>query len=94
MTSRAKTPPFPSLPDEPTLKDAAKFAKLSQLALCSITDFNRPYLHLPLISPHLLQKDRFEVDDNEVFVIVRNSYVQLKELLKTVDRAKYSGIYI
>jgi hypothetical protein len=94
MTQQVDHQSFPSKPDVLTFKSVTKFAKLSQLALASITDLDRPYLHLPLISPHILQEERFEVDEDKVFVIQRKSYVDLIGLLNHVDRAKYSGIFL
>jgi hypothetical protein len=93
-TPQVDLPAFPPSPKVFSFENTANFAKLSQLALASITYFNRPFLHLPLISPHRLQPDRFGVSENKVFVIQRKSYAQLKALLKNVNTTKYSGIYL
>ena len=89
-----EAPEFPSLPVF-SLIDVVEFAKKSQRALESV-DFsaNSTTLFLPLITPH--QPDnRFTVDtDHSVFVIMRNEYSILKEVVENMDNNSDGGICV
>ena len=88
------TPEFPSF-SVFSLEDVVEFAKKSQQAVESV-DFsaNSTSLFLPLITPHRLQY-RLTVDkDQSVFVVIRNEYSKLKEVVDNLNNNGYSGIYI
>ena len=79
------TPVFPPKPST-EFDEVQTFANESQRALSSITIPASPAsVYLPLVSPTALQ-DCFEVLDNSVFILVRNSYARLKEEFESQPR--------
>ncbi|KAI8895287.1 hypothetical protein BC833DRAFT_529645, partial [Globomyces pollinis-pini] len=90
-------PPFPSLP-RPYFKNVQEFAKESQKALVSVQQGHSAFpgntsIFLPLISPHQLPY-KFKVKESSVFVMVRKSYVVLKDDINSLNLEENCGLYV